>query len=295
MRLSRTPAAERALPDDCVANTHPDETERVVSIGARRLGIAARPHRLRLGSRDVFRVGDVVARVSSDLLGREEQRAAADAQALHALGAPIVAPISVMNIDRRVISFWPWLGSTPAAPGALGDAIRQLGAIRAPARLRSWDGMTSPWRRLTRPPRDPDESHLRSEVASVVAAAAVACRDVSWGPAGVIHGDAHAQNARVVDEQAVLVDPDTLAHGPLAIDLAPAVIGAEQFGDELALLDEFLHAAEAHRVPQPAIQTAVAARIADVLSWLYAISPYNITARHELHRRLTGEHPWHRI
>jgi hypothetical protein len=118
---------------------------------------------------------------------------------------------------------------------------------------------------------------------------------VSWGPTGVIQGDAHFLNSRLVHGRALLIDPDTFAYGPLAIDIAPAVVAVQRFGEDPAGLEEFSDAAMASRVPECAIRAATAARIADVLSWLYAIAPRRAAARHELGRRLSGELPWRRL
>lgn len=195
---------------------------------------------VRLGENAVFRLGDpVIVRVARPSTAFSEvARTAAVARWLADAAYP--AARLVPDIEQPVVvggsavTFWNRTAETDryASPGQLGELLRELHALEAPPSLALpiTDALGSVFRRL--PLLDGlaagDRDFLRDRAFELQDR----YDDLDFAlPFGVIHGDAHVNNA-LNDRagQAQLIDLDDVAEGPREWDLTVTCLFADRLG-----------------------------------------------------------------
>ncbi|MCD0445938.1 aminoglycoside phosphotransferase family protein [Glycomyces sp. A-F 0318] len=194
---------------------------------ARELGIASRtsPQLIRMGEHGMFRLGGgAVARVARGLAWQATaERELAVARYLHECGVPTGQPLAEapVLVHGHPVTFWRELDvSRRATFPEIGAVLAALHQVPLPESLAlpDLDAFERVAERLQDAPIGETDRQTLLAVAAELAAA--------WAQTDLparrclIHGDPHSGNVAFADDQAVLIDLETVCIGPPEWDLA---------------------------------------------------------------------------
>jgi aminoglycoside phosphotransferase (APT) family kinase protein len=141
--------------------------------------------------------------------------------------------VQPIEIDGLLATVWSYLPPREPEPTAtdLGPVLRDFHHLAAPPQpMPRWDPVADARARLADAEALPDQDRrylldwcdrLHPQIAALTGA----------GPAGLVHGDAHAGNLlRSREGQVVFCDFDATCLGPWQVDLAPVAVGEVRFG-----------------------------------------------------------------
>lgn len=249
----------------------PDEaSQRAAATVAHRLGRGdAAPQLLRSGANVVFRVDDIVLRVSPaevDVAGQ-----VALANWLSNQGVPELCPIaSPLVVDELVVTVWEYIGSHGQIDyRQLGAAIAVLHQLESASVAEHvelpWCGDAS-WLDLdahldtaahTGVVSDDDIAVLRAAADDLVDWQDLARQE---NPV-VCHGDVHPQNVLMRHDALLILDWDSICLGPAAWDHAALLTWAERWGGDERDYQAFAEAHGADLRDSPAAQTLARVRL----------------------------------
>jgi Ser/Thr protein kinase RdoA (MazF antagonist) len=237
----------------CVQSPPPEQLSRenarsVAALVAQRHGLSGNLVELGGGLNDVFRVGDVVLRLSPGLVDATAQVAVA--RWLRGRGFEVPPPLSgVEFVDGVQVTLWGCVESRVGEPidfEQLGEIVARLHQI-SPTEL---DGVVdlpfcdADWLDVARGLEQ--ARALCALSAAELQALDRACERVSgWqelaraAPRVICHGDVHPQNVLMGPRGVVLLDWDSVCTGPPAFDHAALMTWSERWAGEPSTYRDF--------------------------------------------------------